>query len=272
MGPIIVVFNAVFDVLTYPFSGLQPLWGLCFVSVICGIGLIILFRAASPQEAIARIRRRMGSQALGMLLFMDNPSNVIRLAGGLLWSNFRYLALVVKPLLVIAIPFMVVYSQLEARYSRAPLGAGQTTTVTVEFEDLPARDDLEVASLSGLDLIRPFVFVDTLRQVSFRAVVTGGPPRALSVMGSRLTVGRSREGAGAVHRWEYDDSWSVLSLLKPWVERVRGDSPRSPVGGAVVLPDARYHVLGGRWSWLAVFLVVSSATGVVGAFVLKVKI
>jgi hypothetical protein len=272
MAVVLSVINLVFDVLTYPFSHLDPMWGLSFVSILSGVGLILLFKAASPQQAIGAVRRRMGSQALGMLLFMDSPSNVLKLAGGLIWSNFRYLALVVKPLLVIAVPFLLVYSQLEARYSREPLGPGLTTTVTVEFDRLPERDDLEIGDLSGLSYVGPPVFIDTLRQVSFRTDVIEDPPRVLGVMGSRLTLGRVRDAAGAVQHWEYDDSWSVLSPIEPWVEVIERASPSSPVGGSVVLTGAAYDVLGGRWSWLAVFLVFSSATAVLGAVVLKVKV
>ncbi len=42
--------------------------------------MILIFKKTSDQQSIAELRQRMGSRALGMLLYLESPRTVLKLA------------------------------------------------------------------------------------------------------------------------------------------------------------------------------------------------
>ena len=264
--------DLLFDLLTWPFGGLSPIVGLVFVSLLSGIWMILVFKKVSPQRSIQRLRRRMGAQALGMLLFLSSPRQVLTLAGGLLWSNFRYLAMILLPLLVIALPFGLTYGQLEARYSHHYLSPSDTLTATLSYADeLPNHDDA-IASYNGLLPVPPVVSIDSLRQLSLRLSATGGIVRSLEVGGNSLPVGRAALRSGAIV-YSGAEKASIGSLFRPGSALISGTgSEAALVSLRLELPSTDYRVLWSGWSWLAVFLVFSTLSAVAGAIVFKVKV
>jgi len=265
------LINVFFDLLLLPFGTLPPVWGLLFISLLSGLGMIVVFRSVSNQEKISRLRRRMGGEILGILLHLLNPLTVVKFAWKLIWSNTVYLAYILKPLLVIAIPFMLVWGQLDARYGAAEMDGNDQVTVTLSFDDgLPERSGLQI-EVTGLQLVPPVMFIDTLDEVSFRVIPDGAPPRYLLISGVSIQLGRIGRRNGCRILRGFDSGNSLRRLFDPSivrVDKIRGGA----VSGSYSLPDIRYGVLGGHWSWIAVFLVFSSLSAIAGAKVLKVKI
>ncbi len=263
--------DLVFDAVTWPVGGLEPVWGLVLVSLLSGVWMILLFKRTSPQESIRNLRRKMGAQALGMLLFLSSPLQVFRLAGGLLWSNFRYLAMILLPLVVIALPFGLTYGQLEARYAHDYLTPGDTLTATLGFSASVPRDEDVISSSDELMPIPPLVTVDSLRQVSLRLRTEGEGPRSITVAGAVLPVGRRSLRSGRIV-YGGAETPSLAALFRPanrLISSVPGDSLSS---FRVFLRDREYHLLWSGWSWFAVFLVFSTLSAVAGAVVFKVRV
>ena len=262
------LINGFFDILLIPFRTLPHFWGLLFISLLSGLGMIMVFKFVSNQDKILRLRRRMGGEILGILLHLSNPGTVMQFAGKLIWSNTLYLGYLLKPLLVIAIPFMLVWGQLDARYGSAAMDNNDPVTVTVLFEDgLPARDSLEIG-VSGLELIPPVLFIDTLDEISFRILPDGNSLRNLQIDGVSIPVARTGSWNGCRILRGYDSGSSLKRLFTPWIVGVDG----GPGSGWYSLPDIRYGVFGGHWSWIAVFLLFSSLSSIAGAKIFKVKI
>lgn len=271
MGVVRGALDLLFDAVTWPLGGLDPLWSLLLVSLLSGIWMILLFKRTSPQESIRRLRRKMGAQALGMLLFLSSPLQVFRLAGGLLWSNLRYLAMILLPLAVIALPFGLTYGQLEARYSHGYLTAGDTLTATLGYaEEVPPDEDV-ISSSHGLIPLPPLVTVDSLRQVSLRLRTGDRAPRSLSAAGVELPVGRRSLRSGRIV-YGGAETPSPGSLFRPGNRLIPAGGRDSLRSFRVSLPARRYHVLWSGWSWLAVFLVFSTLSAVAGAVAFGVRV
>ncbi len=266
-----ILINGFFDILLIPFRTLPHFWGLLFISLLSGLGMIMVFKFVSNQDKILRLRRRMGGEILGILLHLSSPGTVMNFAGKLIWSNTLYLGYLLKPLLVIAIPFMLVWGQLDARYGSAVMDESDPVTVTVFFENgLPLKDSLQIG-VSGLELIPPVLFIDTLDEASFRILPLGDSLPNLKIEGVSIQVGRTGSWNGCrIHRG-FDSGNSLKRLLTPWIARV-DRMPEGPGSGYYSLPDVRYGVLGGYWSWIAVFLLFSSLSAIAGAKFFKVKI
>ncbi len=263
-----MIISGFFDVLLVPFRTLPHFWGLLFISLLSGLGMITVFRFVSNQGKISMLRRRMGGEMLGILLHLSNPGIVVKFAGKLIWSNTVYLAYILKPLIVLAIPYMLLWGQLDARYGAAEMDKNDPVTVTVFFEDgLPARDSLEIG-VSGLELIPPVLYIDTLDEVSFRILPDGNSLRHLQIEGVSIQVARTGSWNGCRILRGFDSGSSFKRLFSPWIVRFDG----GPGSGWYSLPDIRYGVFGGHLSWIAVFLLFSSLSAIAGAKIFKVKI
>lgn len=255
-----------FNVLLLPFRSLPPMAGLTAVSVLAGAGMVLLFKHTSDQNAVGRLRSRMSALALGMLLHLHSPRVVLRTAGTLLGCNVVYLWTLLRPMMVIAVPFLLTAAQLDARYGRTSI-AREPVTVTVTWKALPERPP--AITSRGAALPGPVVTLDTLRQTSF-PMHSGSPGAVLTLNGTTVPVGASSPGSGGVvHRgavgMSLPRSWFV-----PFLDRLPSESPVERI--ELQLPEARYAVLGGRWSWLAVFLAVSTLSAAALVPVFRVKV
>jgi hypothetical protein len=233
--------------------------------------MILVFSRFSNQKRISRLRKRMGGEALGILLHVSNPGTVMTFAGKLIKSNTIYLGYLLKPLLVIAIPFMLVWGQLDARYSTGGIDENYPVTVTVQYaNDLPERENLDI-KVTGVELIPPVVTVDTLDEMSFRILSEGDTPGSLKIGGTVIQVGRTGNWNGCRILRGFDSGGSLKRLFCPWIGRIN-QTEEGPVSGWYSLTDVRYGILGGHWSWIAVFFVFSTLSAIVGAKLFKVKI
>jgi len=268
------IFMDISTILLLPFRGLPPLWGLAWLSLLAGVCMILVFKGFSNQEAIGNLRKKMGAQALGMLLFISNPLAVLSMAGRLILSNFAYLWLILKPILIIAIPFVILMGQLDARYGRIPPSQLDVITVTIVYSnDFPERNSFGV-ECENANLMEPFVFIPALGEVSFRIRPSGHGLITLDTGGVSITFGEADTWSGAVSFREFDTGTPFSRIVQPWNVKASYYSVDSctPSRGRIDLPARRYDVLGGRWSWLTVLLVFSSLSAIAGAVVFRVKI
>lgn len=265
------ILSGFFDILLLPFRMLPSFCGLLFISLVSGLGMILVFSRVSNQKKISRLRKRMGGEVLGILLHVSSPGTVIKFAWRLVCSNTLYLAYILKSLLVIAVPFMLVWGQLDARYSTDGMKENFPTTVTVHYGNgLPVRENLDIKA-TGVELIPPVVMVDILDEASFRILPESDALRSLEIGGTVIPIGRSGSWNGCRILRGFDSEGSLKRLFCPWIGHIN-QTEKGPGSGSYSLPDARYGVLGGHWSWIAVFLVFSTLSAIVGARVYKVNI
>ncbi len=268
------IFSDLTTILLIPFRKLHPLVGLIWLSVLAGMIIILIFRQLTDQEEIARLRKKMAAQILGMLLYLSSPRTVLSMAGRLVLANFRYLWLILRPLLVIAIPFAVLMGQVDARYSTLLPGPEDDITVTIAYEEhLPSREGFSAVAANA-QVLGPPVFIPALGEISFRIRPTGYGTILIETGGSSFPVGPVASWSGALSAREFDAGNPFSRLFRPWNIRsvIIDTGLQSPMSGRVFLPPARWAVLGGRWSWLAVLLVFSSLSALAGAAIFRVKV
>lgn len=266
----------IFDLFLFPFRTLHSFWGLLFISIISGIWMIFIFKAVSNQQKISGIRKKMGGQVLGILLHVSSPGTVFKFAGKLIISNFYYLWLILLPLLVISVPFMLTYTQLEARYATIPFAdTAEPVTVTLHYSDnLPERNDILIRG-ENVAILDPIIRIDTLNEVSFNIrpdFNTNECLYKLEIGDVVFPIGRISSGNGAIiSRGFQSNQLFANHLMRPWIvsPEIQGKEPSSAYYS---LPHIRFSIFGWYWSWLAIFLVFSSLSAVVGAIVFKIKV
>jgi len=148
--------------------GIEPLVSLIPVSILAGIGMLVVFRHASDQAATRRAKNLVAAHLLEFRLFMDEPRLVLRAQRDLIVANLRFLKLMLRPVLVLALPMAVLLAQMEAFYGHAPLVVGEPAIVTVQLKGDSLEAKLSLKTPAGIAAETPPLHVVGEHQVSWR--------------------------------------------------------------------------------------------------------
>src|SRR4051794_40268708 len=123
--------------------GEEALWSLIPVSIVAVSAMVFVFRHWSDRQAIQVTMNRMLAHIMEFRLFVDEPILILRAQRDLFVQNWRLLLLLLRPSLILVVPFAVLLAQMNAYYGRAPLRVGDPAVLTVQFRSLgttlPAR-------------------------------------------------------------------------------------------------------------------------------------
>jgi hypothetical protein len=114
--------------------GAEALASLVPISIVIGIGILLVFRHTSDQAAVRRARNLVTAHLLEFRLFMDEPRLILRAQRNLIVANIRLLRLMLRPVLVLALPTVVLLAGLDGFYGRAPLVIGEAAIVTAQVK------------------------------------------------------------------------------------------------------------------------------------------
>ncbi|HOZ17892.1 MAG TPA: hypothetical protein PLF04_06120 [Candidatus Fermentibacter daniensis] len=237
--------SRLYSVAAVPAASLSPVFGLALLSVLTGIPMAEAFRLASPRGLDSLMRQAL-SRIAGMILHVDDPVSVIRLALSSLWRTLVFLAALLLPMLLAAVPFMVSYGQIESRFGRRM--PGDTVVVIVGTDGI---QPVEVRG-DGVEVLLPVVRGVSPQTVAFRAAVAGRGTIVLD--GREVEIGIDRAGAPVPSA--FSTSITAAGLLDPSVRTLTGDGPE--LDGSISLEPVRYRLAGIRSGWLVLYIVFSS--------------
>jgi uncharacterized membrane protein (DUF106 family) len=146
------LFNRVLRLLTTGLASIfgeaHPFWSLTVISVLVGIGMLVVFRHTSNQEAILRAKRRLQAHLLELRLYGDDLSQVWQAQKSLLAANFRYVGLMLVPALYLTVPLVILLVHLDGVYGLAPMPVGEPGVVTVQWTG-PLGENMEAPRLEA---------------------------------------------------------------------------------------------------------------------------
>jgi hypothetical protein len=234
-------------------------WTLTAIAIAFGIATLWSFQRFSNQEQVALAKRKVWAHLYAFRLYADEPALIFRAQKQLLLWNARYLALMLRPTLVVFVPVTLLLFGLDALYGRRPLEPGEAANVTAQFSDgvdvytlAPTLEGSQVA------VETPSVRIPNLRQVSWRvrAMSAASGSVILRIAGTSLSK--------TVHTGSafcFVSERRVASLLD-WL-RYPGESrlpSRSLRWISVDYPAATIDIFGFGAHWLLWFLAVSLLT------------
>lgn len=233
--------------------GAQALWSLIPVSVLATLATIFVFRRWSDRQAIQRTTNRMLAHVMEFRLFVDEPALILRAQRDLFAENWRLLLLLLRPSLILTIPFLLLLGQMDAWYGHAPLRAGAAAIVTAQFRTAhPAGINLRVPQ--GIDVETPGVQVASLNQISWRIRPRVAASGEMHLSGTDAT--KTIAAGEGVHYLSERRTSSLAPFLLHLNERRLADP-------SIAWIELRYpaaRIL--RLHWLVWFLIVSIATGI----------
>ncbi|MDH3255302.1 MAG: hypothetical protein OEM62_09950 [Acidobacteriota bacterium] len=257
------LLRPVFDGLLYPFRGLAPIWGLLVVSFLTSIGMLVVFKATSNQEALDRVKRGIHAGLFEIRLWNDDMRAIFRAQFEILRHNLSYLRYSLVPMVWIMVPLFFVIAQLHFHYGYRGLEPGKTALLEVEVsEDAVAPDRskprAELTLPAGLRAETPAVWSASERSLTWRiGADTSG----------RYEIGITVDGT------QYSKSAVVMNDVRRrsplrvsgWIDELvyPAESPLASGGAvesiALSYPDREVGLLGWKSHWLVHFFVLTIA-------------
>jgi hypothetical protein len=265
--------NALGRALT-PFVENTPGWlSITIISAVAGVVFIMIFKYTSNQKAIGRAKDKGKAHTLAIKLFKDDPRVTITSLGGAIgWIGVRFFWSL-SPLLVMAIPFVLLMGQMSLWYQARPLRIGEEARVTMQLAGDPNEGWYDVqlpeSTLAEVSFGPMKVFAENQMLWTVRATAEGSDPLKFMVhdqhVAKSFAVG---EGFMRVSALRPGPHWLDI-MMYPAEEPFEKDSAVRSV--SVEYPD-RLSNISGTGSWVVYFFVVCIAFGFAFMPIFKVKI
>jgi hypothetical protein len=244
-----------------PFSGHNAMLSLLPLSVLLGVAMLWVFGRTSNQVAIRKVKGQLHAHLYEMRLFTDEPLLIWKAQWGLLKANVRYLAMMLVPALVLTIPMVLIFAQLECFYGYAPLKPGQEAIVTVQMKDGTPDPIPVLRTPEGIAIGSPAIRVEGQRQISWRIRALRPVTGDMQFVFPGQTLDKSVQvGVEPQYVSERRVSSTLDLLWYPAETRL----PAGPVDWIELrYPKTTVHALGLDLHWLIWMLVLSMASAVV---------
>jgi hypothetical protein len=239
-----------------PLASLPPLAGLTIISAVAGVVLLAGMRLSSNPQAIRAAKQKVQGHLLATRLYRHELVTVWRSLGALLLALGTYLAQMLRPFLVLLIPFALLFAQLDARYASRPLQPGERTIVTaVAASGTPDQWRLEVPAGVRLDSVG--VRLPARREIDWRVQAEKPGAYHLTLVAGAERVEKTLQVGGTTGASERRAQASLAALFDAPLEPAIANSS-SVAAVEVDYPSQRYPVLGWRLHWIVIFLIVSA--------------
>lgn len=270
MSRINAALRLVFDLLLAPASGWAPIVPIAVVSLLVGVGMLLVFKHTSDQVRLARVKRLITAGIFEIRLFNDDLVTIMRAQSDILRHNLTYLKLTLRPTLFVLPPLVLVMAQLQFHYGYAGLRPGQRALLRVDLASgsVPAgeRPSLRLDVPAGLRAETDAVWLPAESQVAWRLVAEKEGDYSLGVaLGDAAPVEKSVRVTPRAVRLSPErlDSGFFSQLFYPAEPPLPDASPIRAI--RLSYPDRDVSVLGFGMHWMIPFFGLS----LVFAFALK---
>lgn len=251
-----------FDLFCLPFLRFAPMWAMLVISLLAGVLMLWIFGKVSNQAAIKVIREKIRGNLIGVRLFQNDIGVVLGLQSRIILDTLNYMRYSLVPMLILMGPMIMIMTQLNLRFSVAPLPVGGQALVNVTVADAEIlADRLTIEVPEGVVVETPGVHVASLGEVSWR--IRAEAPGVYSLLfragdqveEKELIVGEDWRAVSAVRTGK----GFVDSILWPGEAPLASDSfLRS---AEIHYPELDLSFFGWTVNWLIAFFILSIAFG-----------
>lgn len=262
------LLRAVVDTLLYPFRDLPPIVGLTVVSLLTAVGLLLVFKRTSNQDALEAVKRKIHAGLFEIRLYNDDLRSILRALFTILRTNLTYLRYSMAPMIWTLPPLILLIAQLQFHYGYGGLVPGEQVLLKVELSEgsYSGRDkpDYTVATPDGLHLDDPAVWIPTLGEMAWRLTAEAPGDYELEIRNGNDVVTKTvRVSDSVVRRSPTRVRGFLNEIIYPAEASLPSDGDIDAID--VTYPDASVRVLGFEQHWMVVFFVLS----IVFAFILR---
>jgi len=234
-----------------------PIVSLTIISLLSGIALLWVFSRTVDPDAVKAAKSRVWAHLLEIRLYTDEPVLIWRAHRDLVVANMRYLSLMLRPVLITAIPMLLLLANLESFYGRSPLAPGQEAVVTMHLKS-PLDPNAAAPNLSAsseLAVETPGVREPAAGQVSWRIRAAREGSGRLEMTLPDGIVSKTVEVGGGLRYFAERRVSSVLEYLWNPGERFLSSSTVDWI--EVRYPSSLVRGFGLELHWLVWFTLIS---------------
>jgi hypothetical protein len=250
----------------------SPLLLITGIAVAAGLLMLVIFRYTSDQKKIRRAKDQVQAQLLAVRLFQDQLPAVLQAYGRLLRGTARYVALMVKPTLLLLLVFAPLIILLDPYFAWDSLRPRQDFLIKVRTMDPGALEAISLELPPGMRSSAPPVHIASDRQVVWRVNADSQGVYPVNVVANGATVSKAVVVSGGLarlsatsmrgHFWE---RW-----LEPGAAALPDNSPVYSI--AVGYPPREINVWLFQANWIIVFIVISIVAALLFKKALHVEI
>lgn len=260
--------RALFDAILYPFRELSPLVGLTVLSVLFGIGMLVVLKYTSNQEKLEAVKRKIHAGLFEIRLFNDDLRAIMRAQWDILRHNVSYLGLWLVPLLIMMVPLILMVGQMHFHYGYRGFEPGEQTLFTVELrQDQSSKPAANLDLPEGLSIDAGPVWIPAKRELSWRlkAEARGDYQVALELDGERYEKNLQVVDYIARRSPVRPDATFLDQLLYPAEKPLPANGAVQSIALKYPPGDAGISGWDNELTWMLIFIVVS----VIAAYALK---
>ncbi len=275
MSPLLRLLNplctAVADVVYKLFSPFPPWVGLVLISALAGVVMLIAFRFLSNQAGIARAKDDIKANLLALKLFKDDLRVALRAQARIMWALLRLQRYILVPVLWMALPTMLLLSQMAMRYQWRPFVPGDAILLKVQSPSASElSDSASIDPHSGVTVeVGPIGDGD---DVSWRLRAIQPGRHAIKIHFDPTTVEKEIVVGSPVQRVSPvrpDSRWTA-QLLYP-IEPVISSDQKKPLESIeIAYPELKSRIYGSDY-WVLTFFIVSMLTAILLKPLFKVR-
>jgi len=146
------VVGQLVDLVILPFRSLAPIWGLTIVSLLTGALLVVLYGKVSNQSRIKQLKRKISANLLECLLFRHDTNVALKAQANLFVCGFKYLGLALPPLVILALPCVLVMAALNLNYGARPLKIGEDALIELNLTSESNLREIALETEPGLEI------------------------------------------------------------------------------------------------------------------------
>lgn len=250
----------------------SPLAIVVAVSVVVGLGMVVVFGYTSDQKAIKVAKDQLKAHLLAVRLFRDQLPVVAGSYGKILRGTGRYLRLAFMPLLYVIIPITFLIVQMDRYLGSAAIQTNLPFLLTVRTGSAEAMNALSLDLPAEIVMTAPAVHVAAENEVVWRLAATREGDYEITVVSGADRVTKRVRVSSALTRV------SAVRLRGHFWERlfVSGESalPGNSAVEAIAVnyPERNIEVAGYEINWIVLFFVLSMLAGFVFKELLGIQI
>src|SRR5687767_14064075 len=245
-----------------PFRSLPPIVGLSVVSLVAAIGMLLVYRATSNQQAIASVKRRIHAGIFEIRLFNDDLRAMFGAQFDVLRHNLTYVRLSLTPMVWMLVPLLLLIAQLQFYYGYDGLATGASAIVKVRLTNGASHAPGMAPAIAldvppGLRAETPLVWIPSEREAAWRiGVETPGDYQVTVKLDGRAVSKNVRVSDQVGWRTpERLEAGFLNQLLYPAEAPVDADVPIEAI--MVAYPEREIDLFGYGMHWMIAFFGLS---------------
>ena len=240
MSVVNAILGKILDVLLLPFRGLPPMVALAVLSFLAAIGMLWVYKRTSDQKRIAAVKSQIHAGIFEMRLFSDDPVAIFRAQFDVLRHNLAYAGLSLVPLVWMIVPFVLLMSQMHARFGYEPFSPGDQTMVRAQlaegwradFAGVPqdGRPPITLEAPAGVEVLTPAVWLPSLNEAVWKVAVREPGDHAMTVKLGDTTYEKTfRARAGILAKSPVRHDGGLVQALEHPVEPPLAKGPLAAI-------------------------------------------